>query len=167
VRPVRPAWALGLALAALFLVSGCAGGTSLPQNPGTAGPANQAARPQSALAAQTTAQTEFGLLAGGDYGHAWDLWSDSAKQAISRADFITLNTACPVELGVPTKVVAARALSSTSVAVDWQRNAQTGTIRMTYAEGAWRFEPASGEYSGGLRALVAKRRAAQHCRKAS
>jgi hypothetical protein len=166
-----------VAFVTLLALAGC-GGSSLPANPGTAAPANRAAAAQSTLAAQTTAQTEFGLLSGGDYGHAWDLWSDPAKQVISRADFITLNTTCPVALGTPTKVVAARPVSNTSVAVDWQRAAQTGvgqtgaaqtgaaqtgTVNMVYAGGAWRFEPAAQDYRAGLSALIARRRAAHEC----
>jgi hypothetical protein len=154
-------------LLAVSVLAGCAAKPSLPADPGTAAPPNQAAGAQSALAAQTTAQTEFGLLAGGDYGHAWDLWSDAAKQTIARADFITLNTACPLGLGTLTRVLTVRPLSSTSVAIDWQRDAQTGTVRMVYAAGTWHFEPAAQEYQGRLKALMAKRQAAHKCREAT
>jgi hypothetical protein len=157
---------IGLVFFTLLALSGC-GGSSLPANPGPAAPANQAATAQGTLAAQTTAQTEFGLLAGGDYGHAWDLWSDAAKQTIARVDFITLNKSCPEQLGAMTKIVTTRPISNTTVAIDWQRATQTGTVQMVYAGGSWRFEPATDEYQGDLKALTAKRRAAHLCRKRS
>jgi hypothetical protein len=164
VRRIDPAL-VGQVLFVLLVLAGCAAKPSLPANPGTAAPPNQAAGAQFALAAQTTAQTEFGLLAGGDYGHAWDLWSDAAKQTIARADFITLNTTCPLGLGTLTKVLAARPLSSTSVAIDWQRDTRTGTVQMVYAAGTWHFEPPPQDYQGTLKTLLAKRQAAHECRK--
>jgi hypothetical protein len=159
---------------------------------------NRAAQARGELAARSTAQTEFGLLAGGDYAHAWDLWSAAAQQAIGRAEFVALNSTCPAGLGMAATVTAALPISDTTVLIQWQRpippgadqsgagqpgagqpgagqpgsktssikptvTQQTGTIRMIYADGAWRFEPADADLRGGLKAQLARRRAAHQC----
>ena len=146
VRPAVPGPSAPMlaGLAVLLMVSGCGGGSSLPAHPAPAAPANRPATAPGVLAARTTAQTEFGLLAGGDYGHAWDLWTDAAKKTISRAHFITSNAKCSGQLGLSTTVVAARAVSGTVVMIGWRRQNQTGTATMIYVGGVWRFEPGPG-----------------------
>jgi hypothetical protein len=177
VRSPGPGAVLVLAVLAWLVLTlgGCAGASKPPDAPA---PANRAAEATGELAARTTAQTEFGLLAGGDYAQAWDLWSAAAQHMITRADFISLNTLCPVGLGVAATVTAALPISSTEVLIQWQRPAlsegdqpgstglgsgRTGRIRMIYVGGVWRFEPADADLHGGVQAQLARRRAAHQC----
>jgi hypothetical protein len=130
-----------LVLIAALGLAGCASSAPAATGPGSAASANQAAGVRSLEAARATAQTEFGLLAGGDYGGAWDLWSDQAKQAVSRADFIARSTACPPGKGVMTQVVSTTLVDDNNVDVSWQRAGQTGTARLTYTGGTWHYQP--------------------------
>jgi hypothetical protein len=162
----------GLAgLTGLVVLAGCAGGGGPAGGPdggsgsGSAAPANRAGAVRGPEAARATAQTEFGLLAGGDYGGAWDLWSDTAKAAIGRADFVALNTACP-RRGVPVEVVTVRLLDDSDVDVDWKRGTQTGSARLVYAGGSWRYQPDQSTldtYRSGVDSAVTRLRVAGQC----
>ncbi|GAA5188767.1 hypothetical protein GCM10023322_40170 [Rugosimonospora acidiphila] len=133
--------------------------------PGSAASANRAAAVRNPEAATATAQTEFGLLAGGDYGGAWDLWSQAAQQSISRADFVALNTDCPAK-GVPGEVVATHPAGDGEVDIDWKRGAQSGTASLLFTGGSWRYQPSKStmdSYRLGVDKLVAQLRAAHEC----
>jgi hypothetical protein len=135
-----------LALAALAVagcLAGCSGGEprATATGPGSAASANRAAGARGTAAAQATAQTEFGLLAGGDFAGAWDLWSATAQATISRPDFVRLNTTCPPPRGIPTSIVEVRMLDDSTAVVSWRQATTTGTSRLVYAAGAWRYEP--------------------------
>jgi hypothetical protein len=137
-------------------------GAGGPGDPGTANRAAAVANPE---AAGATAQTEFGLLAGGDYGGAWDLLSQAAQQSITRVDFVALNTACP-RRGVPGEVVAVRPVDGGEVDVDWKRGQQSGTAQLLFVGGAWRYQPDQStldSYRLGVDKLVAQLRAAHEC----
>jgi hypothetical protein len=162
---VRRAVLAALSCAVLGL-SGCTAdhpaGTG---GPGSAGSANRAAGVANPEAAGATAQTEFGLLAGGDYGGAWELLSQAAQQSISRADFVAVNTACPLR-GVPGEVVAVRPVNDGEVDVDWKRGQQSGTAQLLFVGGAWRYQPDQStldSYRLGADKLVAQLRAAHEC----
>jgi hypothetical protein len=155
---------VALCLAAAGL-AGCASTTPAASGPGSAASANRAAGVDNPEAATATAQTEFGLLAGGDYGGAWDLWSQAAQQSITRTDFVALNTACPNK-GVPVQVVATNPVNDREVDVDWKRGPQSGTAALLYASGTWRYQPSEStldNYRLGVDKLVAQLRAAHEC----
>ena len=144
---------------------GCAERPATPAGPGSASSANRAAAVANPEAATATAQTEFGLLAGGDYGGAWDLWSQAAQQSITRTDFIALNTACP-QHGVPVEVVAVRPVGDTEVDIDWKRATQSGTALLLYTGGAWRYQPGQStldSYRLGVEPLIGQLRADHQC----
>lgn len=127
-----------VALLALGL-AGC--GSTRPAGPGSAASANRAATVRNPAAAQATAQTEFGLLAGGDYGGAWDLWTDAAKQTIGRADFVRLESACRTQLAQATEVVSTTTVDADTVDVAWKRGPVTGVDRLLFVGGGWRVQP--------------------------
>jgi hypothetical protein len=116
--------------------------------------AGQGATVPGVEAAQASALTEFGLLAGGDYGGAWDLWTERAQRAVSRSDFVRFQDTCPTALGVPVRVVSAQPADSAGVdrtrdvVLTWQRGSVTGTARMMYADGSWRYEPDQATLNG-------------------
>jgi hypothetical protein len=135
---------LGVALCA---VTGCtAGGGRVVSRPSAAGTVNRAGTVRGPEAAEATAQTEFGLLAGGDYGGAWDLWTVEAQRAISRADFVALGAGCP--RGVPAEATDQRLVDDGTLTLDWRRGDQTGTARVVYTGGAWRYQPDQSTLDG-------------------
>jgi hypothetical protein len=150
-------------------VGGCSreGAAATASGPGSAASANRAASARGTAAAQATAQTEFGLLAGGDFAGAWDLWSPTAQAAIPRPDFVRLNTTCPPPRGIATSVVQVQMLDDSSAVVSWRQGSTTGTSRLVYAGGTWRYEPdqsTMNEYRQGVARIVTARRAAGRCK---
>jgi hypothetical protein len=127
-----------LALAAALLVGGCGGGRQAAR-PGAAGTVNGAATARGPEAARTTALTEFGLLAGGDYGGAWDLWTAEARRVVPRADFVALGARCP--RGVAAQPTGQTFVDDDTLTVDWKLGDRTGTARMVYTGGTWRYQP--------------------------
>jgi hypothetical protein len=145
----------GLVLAAvLFATAGCGGGplaagpTAGPPatGPATAGAVNRAGTVPGPEGARATALTEFGLLAGGDYGGAWDLWTADAQRAVTRADFVALGAGCP--RGVPAVQSGQTFVDDATVTVDWRRGDRTGTARLLYTGGAWRYQPDQSTLDG-------------------
>jgi hypothetical protein len=132
---------LGVALAALAgSGAGCGAGGGRPATgPTAAGTVNRAGTVRGPEAAQATAQTEFGLLAGGDYAGAWDLWTADAQRAVGRADFVALGATCP--RGVPATATVRRLVDDDTVALDWRRGDRTGTATVVYTGGSWRYQP--------------------------
>ncbi|QMU71573.1 hypothetical protein [Streptacidiphilus sp. P02-A3a] len=150
-----------LGVGALLLgtvVGGCSG------PPRQSGPSAQP-MPQT-LQADSVASEEFGLLAGGGWAQAWDLWADSARQVLTQADFVRLNTECRPVLGTPYVIDSSTKVDSTTVRIDWHRATATGSDTLSYQAGKWRFlpDPASlADYRLGVAKLVERRRAAHAC----
>jgi hypothetical protein len=112
------------------------------------------------------ASREFGLLAGGGWAQAWDLWSDSARQALGQADFVKLNTECRPVLGEPYVIDTATAVDPATVRVDWHRAEATGSDTVVYQDGAWHFVPDAASlaaYRLGVERVVRQRKAAGEC----
>jgi hypothetical protein len=134
-----------LTLAAVVVVAaGCGGRTAV--GPTVAGTVNGAGTVRGPEAARATAQTEFGLLAGGDYGGAWDLWTATAQEAVTRPAFVALGATCP--RGVPATFAGQTVLDDDTVTVDWRRGDLTGTARLVYEGGAWRYQPDQSTMDG-------------------
>jgi hypothetical protein len=114
-------------------LSGCSGGTPAPHisSGGT-----------SIEAASAAARTEFGLLAAGDYPGAWQQWTPAAQQAVDQAAFVRYFTTCEQPLGVAAQVTSVRQVDPGDVDISWQYgSARSGTVRMVYTGGRWRFQP--------------------------
>lgn len=152
---------IGALLAAVLGMAGCT--TAAVGAPASSG----GPPPPQVLAGQSLAQREFGLLAGGDFGGAWDLWAAPAQQVMDRSSFVVLNTQCRPALGEPYTITSVKAGSATVLTVFWRHGAETGTSSVIYQANRWRFAPGPAEladYRLGVPAVVAKRKAAGQCR---
>ncbi|MFC8448723.1 hypothetical protein [Kitasatospora sp. NPDC057223] len=162
-RPANRRAVVGFTAVALAAVAaGCA---STSQHSAPSAPP-QPPQPQS-LQAEGVASQEFGLLAGSGWAQAWSLWSESAQQAISQADFVRLNTECPTALGVPYVIRHSTTVDQNTVLIAWNRAGTTGSSTLVHESGRWRFVPddeSLAEYRLGPDALVQQRKAAGACR---
>lgn len=152
---------LAALLAGAWLLAGCASA-----DPARTPPAAPTAQPTTRLLAEATARTEFGLLAGGDYAGAWELWSPQAQQVISRADFVRLSTACPSGLGILVTIEDVTTTGPGESTVTWARGPQRGTSQLRYLDGRWRYQPDAAtlaEYRLGADRVIKARRAAHTC----
>ena len=141
-----------LVLAGL-VVLGSAGCSSSRPGGGSSGsaasPGDQAvARARGSVEAKAVAETEFGLLAGGDYGGAWALWTDDAKAAVPRDEFVSQSVGCRPGLAVATRVVTADPVDATHVRITWDRGGRTGVAEMLQINGAWRYQPDQATLDG-------------------
>lgn len=146
------------ALAFIAVATGCGG------PPRHSGPAEQP-QPQS-LQADSVASEEFGLLAGGGWAQAWNLWTDNAHQVIAQADFVRLNTECRPMVGVPYVIDRSTTVDPTTVRVDWHRAGVTGSNTLIHQAGRWQFVPDPGslaDYRLGVDRLVQQRQVAGAC----
>ncbi|MBB5868716.1 hypothetical protein F4553_002095 [Allocatelliglobosispora scoriae] len=117
--------------------------------------------------AEASAQRQFGLLAGGDWLNAWDMWTPTAQALIPRGEFGRLNSACPLRLGVPYLIDGRDLAAPDAATITWHRGDETGTTTLRLIEGVWRVEPDAAlrtEVSLGADAALARRRTAALCR---
>lgn len=110
-------------------------------------------------AARTALQAQLDAYAAGDYGAAWDLWSDSGKKAISRADYLKWKAACKDKLvtGPKFEIKTLRIEDGIAIATV-ERLGIAFTYRLRQEANSWRFIPdddAMAEYAQGVDALVA------------
>jgi hypothetical protein len=114
-----------------------------------ASPGDQAvARARGSVEAKAVAETEFGLLAGGDYGGAWALWTDDAKAVVPRDDYVSQSAVCRPGLAVATRVVSTDPVDATHVRITWDRGGRTGIAEMFQINGAWRYRPDQATLDG-------------------
>jgi hypothetical protein len=170
-RPAHSILALVTA-AGLAATTGCyasaksGGSTETSPSQGLAAAAQPTAQPTGIEVAKGIAQAELGMLAGGDWAGAWELWTTSAKQAMSKADFIALNKECQPKLGVLYEIQDVKPVAALAVAVSWQHAATKGSGTMKYENGSWHYEPDAtqlADYRMGAKALIAKRKADKTC----
>ena len=103
----------------------------------------------------------------GDYGGAWDTYTAAGKAAISRADFIRLQTACPPKsLNKQAKVVGARLDDANTAVIRLDVGGAVGARTMRYENGKWMLEPseaALADFKLGVDPAIAKQKAAGTC----
>jgi hypothetical protein len=140
------------AIALTFALAGCHGAGTSPVQPTGNLPSSKPRIPQpapSVVGAEKAAQRAFDALAAGNYAEAWQLYTDAGRAAISQADFVRLNTACPgprpliasVDMASGRMVAPDKALIVATVA------GVTATYAMDYQAGALvhRAEPATAD----------------------
>jgi hypothetical protein len=163
--------ALGTA-AALTATTGCFASAktgTAPSADATSTAALQApstVQPTGLEVAKGIAEAELGMMAGGDWSGAWELWTATAKQAMSKADFIALNKACPSKLGVLYEIQDVKPVTGLTVTVTWKHADTNGSGTMKYESGSWHYEADAkqlADYRLGTQALIAKRKAAKTC----
>ncbi|GAA2073428.1 hypothetical protein [Actinomadura alba] len=113
------------------------GGQGQPSTGGQAG----LRQGEAALQARAAAQTYLGLIAGGDWGAAWDRWTTKAQLAVPRNTFAEVGVGCRTDLGRPFLVESTRPTAETVVVITWTRGGSKGTDRMVRENGLWRFDP--------------------------
>lgn len=147
-KVARRAFVIGLVLAAGFVPAAC-DSSSPAADPGTTASADQTSDQASGVlsveAAVDTAQAEFGMLTGGDYGHAWDLWTAAAQASVPRANFVALGSTCTAMRGVPYEVLSSRRVDQYTVDVSYRRANKDGTSRLTFYSDAWHYQPTDAE----------------------
>ena len=140
----------GLALAIvvpLFLgVAGCSDKDDSSGSPSDRPTVEVTAQPQDAASAQVTAEQVFDNLTAGDWAGAWDLWTDSAKEAITKDAYVDLVSTCTAQQG-DYVVTAVTPVDASTATIKWTHTptgstaGQTGTSTVRYQSGAWKFEP--------------------------
>lgn len=161
-RTANPRAVVGFTVVALAAV---AAGCASTAGPGTPRTPSSPPQPQT-LQAEAVATQEFGLLAGSGWAQAWSLWSESAQQAISQADFTRLNTECPSALGIPYVIDRSTKVDQNTVRIGWRRGDASGSNTLVHELGRWRFVPdpeALADYRLGPDALIERRKAAGGC----
>ncbi len=161
----------GLMLLLSVLLVGC-GGNGGDGKPEAAEPSPQGdpsvsasptAQPKTMAEASRVAQQEADAFAAGDWGGAWDLWTDAGKRAVSRADYIRYHTTC-TQPGVPVTVVNVRPEGANQAVVQYKTLGLRFAVTLSYANGRWQYAPPDpGRYAAGVDALIAKKRAAGTC----
>lgn len=160
------------AAAFVLITAGCSHGGEQPggtQAAATTPPAGTSAavEPPTEAGARAAATDGYDAYAAGDYGGWWDVWTPSAQQVISRADYMRLSTLCrSIAEGVPIKIQ--KVIVTGSVAkVRWERLGLLVQLdTWPYITGAWRYQPGAeplADYRLGADRAAAKRRAAGSC----
>jgi hypothetical protein len=144
-RAVVLVTALGLAAA------GCSGG----------------AEDKSAKAARAAAQEAFDRYSSGDYGGAWETYTDEGRAAISKADFVSFNDQCPPKIrDKKVSVVSTRLENSTTAVARLRAGDSLTAYTLRYQHGHWRLQPsadATAMWRLGVAKAVAKAKASGLC----
>src|SRR5689334_20366043 len=164
-HPIRRFGALALvAAAALTFASACSGGDDAP-----AGTAAQAAaagpEPRTIDGAKAAAQTVFDRFSGGDFAGAWDMYTDAGKKAITKADYVKLNTACSRK-GLAITLSSARMEGADRAVVIAKQLVAAQSYTMVYEKDSWKLEPAKeglALYAKGADKAIAAQKKAGTC----
>jgi hypothetical protein len=129
-----------------------------------AAPAGDAApQPKTIDGAKAAAQNVFDRFSGGDFAGAWDLYTTAGQRAISRSDYVRLNTVC-ARTGLPIQLTSARMESAGRAVVIAEQLTAAQSYTMVYEAGSWRLEPArSGLYTQGAEHAIAAHKKAGAC----
>lgn len=134
--------ALGLAL--LVALTSCGGNDSLAGNQ---------------KAVEKAAQEQADYFSSGDYGGAWDMWTDKAKTTMSRSDYIKFGEACDLG-GVPldTEFVRFENKAKTEAVIKVGVGDFKSAYTMSLEDGDWSWVPsdeAQAQYKLGLDGAIA------------
>ncbi|MBY8882823.1 hypothetical protein [Actinacidiphila acidipaludis] len=157
---------LGAACATLATVAALRSGPAPHEDGSGDGGATGGPTAPQAGQALAVARQEFGLLSGGGWAQAWDLWTPTAQRAVPQAEFVRVNTECRPPVGVPYVIDASSVPDPTTVRVDWHRADTTGSATLSYRAGRWRFAPDArtlADYRPGADRLIQNRTAAGSC----
>lgn len=153
------------AVATLALPSACSGDE--PETP--AGNAAAAAaggpEPKTIEGAKAAAQTVFDRFSGGDFAGAWEMYTAAGKQAISKDDYVKLNTACSRK-GLAIQLTSARLEGADRAVVIAKQLVAAQSYTMVYEGDSWKLEPAKeglALYSKGAAKAIAAQKKAGTC----
>ncbi|GAA3336178.1 hypothetical protein GCM10020358_07300 [Amorphoplanes nipponensis] len=163
-HPFRRLGALALiAVATVALTTAC---SDDDQEDAPAGNAAAAAaggpQPKTIEGAKAAAQTVFDRFSGGDFAGAWDMYTAAGKQAITKADYIKLNTACSRK-GLAIQLSSARMEGADKAVVIAKQLVAAQSYTMVYEGDSWKLEPAREGLAlyakGADRAIAAQKKA--------
>jgi len=161
-RPFRHLGALALIAVAAVPLAAC----SDDRDDASAG--NAAAdgpQPKTIEGAKIAAQTVFDRFSGGDFAGAWDMYTAAGKRAISKADYVKLNTACSRQ-GLAIQLTSARMEGTDKAVVIARQLVAAQSYTMVYETGSWKLEPAEeglALYAKGADKAIAAQKKAGTC----
>ncbi|MEU4165057.1 hypothetical protein [Actinoplanes sp. NPDC026670] len=157
--------AVALAAAATLTVAACTEESPEPAgNAAAAAAQGQAAGPQPKTldGAKAAAQTVFDRFSGGDFAGAWDMYTTAGKKAITKDDYVKLNTACSRK-GLAIQLTSARLEGADKAVVIAKQLVAAQSYTMVYEQDAWKLEPAKEGLSlykmGAAKAIAAQKKA--------
>ena len=164
-HPLRRLGALALiAVAALTFTSACSSDEEAPAG-NAAAAASGGPEPKTLEGAKAAAQTVFDRFAGGDFAGAWEMYTATGKQAITKADYIKLNETC-ARRGLAIELSSARMEGADKAIVIAQQMAATQSYLMVYEGQNWKLEPAKeglALYKQGAVKAIADQKKAGTC----
>jgi hypothetical protein len=164
-HPFRRIGAVTLvAVAALSFSTACTGDDKAPAgNPAAAAPAGP--EPKTIDGAKAAAQTVFDRFSGGDFAGAWDMYTAAGKKAISKDDYVKLNSTCSRK-GLAIQLTSARMDGPDRAVVIAKQLVAAQSYTMQYEGEAWKLAPAKeglALYSQGAANAIAAQKKAGTC----
>ena len=164
-HPFRRLGALAfIAVAALSFTAGCSGDDEAPAGNAAAAAAG-GPEPKTIDGAKIAAQTVFDRFSGGDFAGAWDMYTDAGKKAITKADYVKLNTACSRK-GLAITLSSARMEGADRAVVIAKQLVAAQSYTMVYEKDSWKLEPAKeglALYAKGADKAIAAQKKAGTC----
>jgi hypothetical protein len=169
-RTARAARAtLAILVTVTVLVAGCS--THPQRRPPRAATTTPATHPPSndprTVAAAKAAVEAVDRQLSGDYAGAWELYTAAGKAAISKEDFVRLNTACPPRSrGQQARATEGRLEDPNTAVIRIEVGGSTAARTMRNEGGHWLIEPsdtAMADFKLGVDQAVAKHKADGTC----
>ena len=162
-HPFRRLGALALiAVAAVSLTSACSDDKEDTPAGNAAAAAAGGPQPKTIEGAKSAAQTVFDRFSGGDFAGAWDMYTAAGKKAITKADYVKLNTACSRK-GLAIQLTSARMEGTDKAVVIAKQLVAAQSYTMVYEGDTWKLEPAKEGLAlyakGADRAIAAQKKA--------
>jgi hypothetical protein len=158
-HPIRRLGALAIiAAAALTLTTACTG----DDEPAAAQAAAGGPEPKTIDGARSAAQTVFDRFSGGDFAGAWEMYTRTGKQSISKTDYVKLNEVCSRK-GLAIQLTSARMDGQDRAIVIAKQLVAAQSYTMVYENDAWKLEPAKEGLAlykqGAAKAIAAQKKA--------
>ena len=162
-HPFRRLGALALiAVAALSLTTACSDDKEEAPAGNAAAAAAGGPQPKTIEGAKAAAQTVFDRFSGGDFAGAWDMYTAAGQRAITKADYVKLNTACSRK-GLAITLSSARMEGADKAVVIAKQLVAAQSYTMVYEGDSWKLEPAREGLAlyakGADRAIAAQKKA--------
>ncbi|GAA4590138.1 hypothetical protein BJY16_009133 [Actinoplanes octamycinicus] len=161
-HPYRLAVLALAAVATLGVTAGCSGDDDTPAGNAAAAAAAGGPEPKTLDGAKNAAQTVFDRFSGGDFAGAWEMYTSSGKQAISKDDYVKLNQACSRK-GLAITLTSARLEGTDKAIVIAKQLVAAQSYTMVYEKDAWKLEPAAEGLAlyklGAAKAIAAQKKA--------
>lgn len=156
---------LPVCLLAALMLGGCS--ASPAPAPASTAPTTPTATPQPKTedGAKAAAQEAFDRYTSGDFAGAWLMYSDEGRAAVTQADYVRLNTACPKLQRIQVTIAAVR-IDGDKATVRAQLGQLVDSYVMDYQHGQWLLEPtatALANYKAGIDQTIAASKANGSC----